>query len=342
VGRWRDLSVLVTGANGFVGSWVARALVDAGARVVALVRDPLPQGGLRLQDIQDRVTPIAGDLADLALLHRVLAEHEVSLCFHLAAQALVGVADRSPVSTWASNLMGTVNLLEACRLAGTGHVVLASSDKAYGASDKLPYREESPLLGSSPYEASKAGAEMAARSYAATYGLRVAVARCANVYGGGDLNFSRLVPDTMRAVVAGRNPVLRSDGTPRRDYLYASDASAAYLRLGALCLDELAECEMEAFNFGWGLPVSALELVELVIELCGRRELRPEIAGAGLPSREIPDQYLDSRKARMRLSWEPRVQLREGLVRSLDWYRRHLAGSTGEDQISAHHGVPAG
>jgi CDP-glucose 4,6-dehydratase len=218
------------------------------------------------------VTQVHGDLSDAALLHRAMAEHEVTFCFHLAAQALVGVADRSPVGTFATNAMGTVHLLDACRLTGVQQCVIASSDKAYGSSADLPYREDMPLLGEGPYEASKVCTEIIARSFAATYGMRMAVARCANVYGGGDMNFSRLVPDTIRSVLAGRNPVLRSDGSPRRDYLYASDA-----------------------------------------------------AGAGRPTREIDDQYLDSSRARARLAWEPVVDLRSGLSLAIDWYRRYLA-----------------
>jgi len=197
---WRDRAVFLTGGNGFVGSWTARALVDAGARVVALVRDRVPNGGLRLQGLLDRVSCVHGDLLDAPLLQRAVAEYEVTVCLHLGAQAMVGVAHRCPTGTFGANVMGTANLLEACRLAGVRHVVLASSDKVYGAADRLPYREDTPLLGSAPYEASKVCAELAATSYARTYGLSIAAARCANVYGGGDLNFSRLVPETMRAL----------------------------------------------------------------------------------------------------------------------------------------------
>jgi CDP-glucose 4,6-dehydratase len=323
-GVWLDRSVFITGANGFIGSWVAVALCDAGARVVALVRDAIPDGGLKLQGLEDRVTRVSGDLADLALLQRVLAEHEVTACFHLAAQAIVGVGDRSPVGTFATNVMGTVNLLEACRLTQVGAVVVASSDKAYGRAERLPYREDMPLLGLAPYEASKVCTEAVARSYAATFGLRVAVSRCANVYGGGDMNFSRLVPDTIRSVLEGRNPVLRSDGSPRRDYIYATDAAAAYLALGRHCLEGMEPESVETYNFGPGRPISALELVQTVIELSGRSDLRPDIQGAGKPSREIPDQYLDSTLARERLGWTPLVPIREGLASSLEWYRGYL------------------
>jgi CDP-glucose 4,6-dehydratase len=320
--RWRDRGVLLTGGNGFIGSWVARGLVKAGARTVVLVRDQVPRGGLELQGVADRVTRVSGDLADVGLLQRVLAEHEVSIVFHLAAQALVGVGDRSPVGTFATNATGTVHLLEACRLSGVEHVVLASSDKAYGAAPRLPYREDMPLLGASPYEASKACAEIVARSYAQTYGLKIGVTRCANVYGGGDTNFSRLVPDTVRAVLRGQRPVLRSDGSPRRDYIHAEDAVAAYLALGVHCLDAMAPGEVEAFNFGRGEPVRVLELVRLILAAAERADLEP-VVGDGARG-EIQDQWLDSTRARERLGWEARVSLPDGLVRTVEWYRGYL------------------
>jgi len=308
---WRDRAVFLTGGNGFVGSWTARALVDAGARVVALVRDRVPNGGLRLQGLLDRVSCVHGDLLDAPLLQRAVAEYEVTVCLHLGAQAMVGVAHRCPTGTFGANVMGTANLLEACRLAGVRHVVLASSDKVYGAADRLPYREDTPLLGSAPYEASKVCAELAATSYARTYGLSIAAARCANVYGGGDLNFSRLVPETMRAVLAGRG------------YLYAEDAARAYLSLGAHCLTRMRPGEMEVFNFGWGRGVSVLELVERIIRISGATTLVPEAGGAGA-GHEIQDQWLDSTRAREVLRWCPEIDLDRGLALTLDWYRGHL------------------
>jgi CDP-glucose 4,6-dehydratase len=274
--------------------------------------------------MDERVTTVFGDVCDVQLLQRVLAEYEVKLCLHLAAQALVGAADRSPLSTWSTNMMGTVTLLEACRQAGTNHVVVASSDKAYGESPSLPYREDAPLLGISPYEASKAGTELVARSFAATYGLTVGIARCANIYGGGDLNFSRLVPDTIRALLAGLNPILRSDGSPRRDYLYATDAADAYLRLGGHCLTTQAPGTVDAFNFGWGVPISAIELVEMLMEIAGRPDLKPTFADRSGSGREIQAQYLDSAKARAQLSWIPSVGLRDGLAITMEWYRSYL------------------
>jgi CDP-glucose 4,6-dehydratase len=340
--RWRDHAVFITGANGFVGSWLAAALVRSGARVVALVRDEVQPGGLELQGLDGVVTRVRGDLSDASLLHRAMAEHEVTFCFHLAAQALVGVADRSPVATFATNAMGTVHVLEACRLTGVEHCVIASSDKAYGTAAELPYREDMPLLGEGPYEASKVCTEIIARSFASAYGMRIGIARCANVYGGGDMNFSRLVPDTIRSIIAGRNPVLRSNGSPRRDYLYASDAAGSYLALAAHCLDGVAAGSLEAFNFGWGTPVSALDLVRMLIDASGEVGLEPVIDGAGRPTREIDDQYLDSSRARAVLAWRPEVDLGQGLRLALDWYRRHLAADRPGARTPAGAGVQGG
>src|SRR5262249_34165227 len=227
---WTRRPVFITGANGFVASWVARALVDAGAQVIALVRDQTAQGGRAMQGIADKVTQVAGDLGDPALLPRVINEYGVDACFPLAAQAIVGVSNRSPVSTFETNIRGTWNLLEACRNVSTvTRCVVASSDKAYGRQEHLPYRETDTLNGIYPYDASKVCTDILARSYYVSFGLPVAVTRCANVYGGGDLNFSRVVPDSVRSVLQDQQPVLRSDGTPTRDYIYAADAAYAYL-----------------------------------------------------------------------------------------------------------------
>ena len=319
---WDERSVLLTGANGFVGGWLAAALVNAGARVVAIVRNDLPHGGLRIHGVDERVESVRGDVLDQTLVERVLVDHEVSVVYHLAAQSLVGHANRMPASTFATNTMGTVAMLEACRLANVKHVVLASSDKAYGASPRLPYKENDPLLGGAPYETSKALAEGAARSYATTYGIRIATARCANIYGPGDLNFSRLIPDTIRAVLAGRSAKLRSDGTPRRDYLFASDAAQAYMTLGSYCLNTMKDGAYEPFNFGWGQPVSALEMVTLISELAGRPDLVPEVLGT--TTTEIQDQYLESQHARDELGWTPEIELRAGLKTAINWYRQRL------------------
>lgn len=319
---WHDRSVFITGANGFAGSWLAGALVERGARVVALIRDVVPQGGLRLMGIQDTVTQIHGDLGDLPLLERLLNEYQVHTCFHLAAQAIVGAANRSPLSTFESNIRGTWHLLEACRRTPTVRcVVVASSDKAYGRHDRLPYREDFPLLGIYPYDASKACADILARSYFQTYGLPVSVTRFANLYGGGDFNFSRLVPDTIQAILHNRNPVIRSDGTPVRDYLYVEDAVRGYLALAEQ--QESANVAGEAFNFGTGQPVSVLELVSKLIALSGRTHLAPDIQGQPTCG-EIDRQYLASDKAQQLLGWQPRYSLEEGLTQTLRWYEHYL------------------
>ncbi|TAK28397.1 MAG: NAD-dependent epimerase/dehydratase family protein [Chloroflexota bacterium] len=316
---WRDRSVLVTGANGFVGSWVARVLVERGARVVALVRDLPARGGLSLQGLLGRVDTVTGSLTDYSVVERALNEYGVEVCFHLAAQAIVGVANRSPLSTFESNIRGSWNLLEACRVTKTvSRVVVASSDKAYGEHSRLPYDEELELKAAYPYDVSKAATDMLARSYFRTYGLPVAVTRCANIYGGGDLNYSRIVPDTIRALIQGRAPVIRSDGTPVRDYMYVLDTAEAYL-----CLAEQLDREGvagEAFNFGTEKPVSVLELVNEIIAVSGRSGIQPQVIGRGKPAGEIDAQYLSSRKARERLGWKPRHNLRSGLRESYLWY----------------------
>jgi CDP-glucose 4,6-dehydratase len=325
VGDWQGRSAFITGANGFLGSWLARTLLQQGARVVALVRDEESPGGLELQGIATAVTRVRGDLGDLALLERVLNEYEVHTCFHLAAQTIVSAANRSPLGTFETNIRGTWQLLEACRRApAVRAAVVASSDKAYGQQEHLPYQEDMPLLGRHPYDASKACADILARTYFQTYGLPVAVTRCANLYGGGDLNFSRIVPGAARAVLHDRNPVIRSDGTPVRDYLYAADAVAGYLALA----EALAEGHLsgEAFNLGSGRPLSVLDLVNRLLAVSGRTHLVAEIRGQPT-SDEIDRQYLDSTKAERLLGWKPRYSLDQGLSETLSWYERFFSRS---------------
>ncbi len=320
---WRNRSVLVTGANGFVGSWVARALVERGARVVALVRDMPAHGGLALQGLVGKVDTVDGSLVEYGTVERAINEYDVEVCFHLAAQAIVRVANRSPLSTFESNIRGSWNLLEACRSCKsvTG-VVVASSDKAYGSHERLPYDEGYELRATYPYDVSKACTDMLARSYFRTYGLPVAVTRCANIYGGGDLNFSRIIPDSFRALVQGRAPVIRSDGTPLRDYMYAADAADAYLTLAEQLLKE--GVAGEAFNFGTETPISVLELVKAMVAISGRSGIEPEVVGRGKPAGEIDAQYLSSRKARERLGWTPRFDLATGLKESYSWYASYF------------------
>jgi CDP-glucose 4,6-dehydratase len=316
-------STFVTGAYGLLGSWLVKALLAQGARVTVLKRDDRALSALALEGIERRVDVVHGGCTDAALMARALSEYEVELVFHLAAQTLVQTANRSPVPTFDANVRGTWTVLEACRLQGVGRVVVAASDKAYGVHRQLPYREEFALRPRYPYDASKAAADLIARSYWHTFGLPVAVTRFANLYGGGDLNFSRLVPEAVSAVIQGRPPVIRSDGTPERDFLYVEDAVAAYLAIaGSLELDGERSARGEAFNAGSGQPRAVGEVAALVCRLA-QTDLRPDIRGEGTPSGEIDRQWVDSTKLRERTGWEPRVGLEEGLRRTLAWYREH-------------------
>jgi CDP-glucose 4,6-dehydratase len=323
---WRDKSILVTGAQGFIGSWLVSRLLDEGARVVVLRRDIPAESRFGIEGLEDRCDIVLGDLVDYESLVRALNEYEVKAVFHLGAQTIVGTANRSPLSTYETNIRGTYLLLEACRAVGVvgdgiERVVVASSDKAYGSHDELPYSEDFALQPRYPYDVSKAATDMIARSYAVTYGLPVAVTRLANVYGGGDFNFSRIVPDTARALVRGDRPVIRSDGTPERDYIYAPDAVDAYLAI-ARSLDD-PEMHGRAWNAGAGRPYSVKEIVSRLIAVSGR-DAEPDIQGEGTPHGEIDRQFLDSSRIRDELGWEPRWKLDDGLRETWTWYEQHL------------------
>jgi CDP-glucose 4,6-dehydratase len=318
----------VTGAQGFIGSWVAERLLDEGARVVVPRRDFDPEARFRTDGIEERCTVVLADIQDYESLVRVLNEHDVDAVFHLAAQTIVGTANRSPLSTFEANIRGTYVLLEACRAVGgvgdpVERIVVASSDKAYGSHAELPYHEDFALQPTYPYDVSKAATDMIARSFAATYGLPVAVTRLANVYGGGDLNWSRIVPDTCRALIEGRAPVIRSDGSPERDYLYVEDAVDAYLAIAASLDDE--SLRGRAWNAGWGSPLSVREIVDRLIA-ASNRDVAPDVQGTGTPHGEIDRQYLDSTAIRDELGWAPRVSLEDGLARAFGWYATRLAG----------------
>ena len=313
-------TAFVTGAYGLLGAWLTRALVDRGDRVVVLQRDRAPRSALLLDGGEDGLDVVHGDLNEPGLVARALGEYEVDTVFHLAAQTIVGTANRSPLATFESNVRGTWTLLEACRLHGARRVVVAASDKAYGASATLPYREEMPLDPRYPYDVSKAATDMIARSYWHTFGLPVAVTRFANLYGGGDLNRSRLIPEAIGAALAGRAPVIRSDGSPERDFLYVEDAVDAYLRL-ADALDR-ADARGQAFNGGGGRPHAVRDVVARICALAGT-DVEPDVRGAGTPDGEIDRQYVDATKLRSLTGWEPRVDLDEGLHRTIEWYRGH-------------------
>jgi CDP-glucose 4,6-dehydratase len=321
-GTWKGRRVLVTGAGGFVGSWLASALADRGARVVCLqLRER--HSNIEVLGLKDRVEVVYGDLVDLELMRGLVRDQEIDSCFHLAAQALVGVANASPLSTFESNVRGTWNLLEACREAGTlQRIVVASSDKAYGDQDTLPYTEDMPLVGRWPYDASKACADLISRSYAHAYGMPVTVTRMANTYGGGDFNFSRIVPGTIRSALLGENPIVRSDGTPVRDYLHVDDAVAAYLTLAEHVPED--GVRGHAFNFGTNAPVPVLELVERILRHAGDESLRPDVLLKEKIHGEIDRQFLDSTRAHHVLGWRARVSLDDGLAQTIDWYRAHL------------------
>lgn len=316
---WTHRNVFVTGASGLLGSALVERLVREGANVIALVRDWVPDSRFVHEGFAERVTVARGELEDHAALLRILNEYEVDSVFHLGAQTIVGTAARSALSTFEANVRGTWNLLEACReLRGlVERVIVASSDKAYGSHDTLPYREDMPLQGRFPYDVSKSCADLIAQSYFHSYGLPVAVTRCGNLYGPGDLNFSRLVPGTIRSALRGESPVIRSDGQYVREYFYVRDAVGAYMQL-AEALPGPA-CAGEAFNFGTDEPVSVLALVTRILSLMGAGHLAPTILNEA--SREIRSQYLDCSKARRVLGWQPSYSLDDALLETIAWYR---------------------
>src|SRR5262245_2872123 len=319
---WTNRRAFVTGATGFVGAHVARFLAENGAQVVCLQRDEARINSLDLFDLRNKVNVVHGSVEDLALVQRALNEYEVEAVFHLAAQALVGAANRSPLSTFETNIRGTYMLLEACRLTPTvKRVVVASSDKAYGSHVELPYSEDHSLNGIFPYDASKVCTDVLARSYAKNYGMAVAVTRFANIYGLGDLNMSRVIPGTIASVLRGEAPVIRSDGTPVRDFVYADDAARGYL-LMAEKIDGIAG---EAANFGSGSPVRILDLVNQIIHLAGEDgRLSAKVMLKSKIEHEIDAQFLASERAHTRLGWNAEIDLQEGLERSIAWYREHL------------------
>jgi CDP-glucose 4,6-dehydratase len=322
---WLDRPTFVTGATGLLGGWLVRRLVDAGADVVCLVRDWVPRSELLRGNVAGRVRIVRGDVREQALLERTLGEYEIDTVFHLAAQTIVGVANRNPVSTFESNIRGTWSLLEACRRSPiVGAIVVASSDKAYGSHDVLPYEEDAPLRGEHPYDVSKSCSDLIARSYAVTYGSPVAITRCGNFYGGGDLNWNRLVPGTVRSVLRGERPVIRSDGTLVRDYFYVEDGVAAYMTLAEQLRARQAALRGESFNFSNELQLTVRELTRRILDRMGSR-LDPEVRGEA--TNEILHQYLSAAKARRVLGWAPSFTLDDGLDRTIRWYRDWFASA---------------
>jgi CDP-glucose 4,6-dehydratase len=326
---WLDRRVFVTGATGLLGSWLVRSLVERGALVVCLVRDWVPESELLRTGTAARTTVVRGEVQDQALVERTLAEYEIETVFHLAAQTIVGVANGNPISTFDTNIRGTWSVLEACRRSATVHqIVVASSDKAYGASERLPYAEDAPLRGTHPYDVSKSCADLLAQAYATTYALPVVVTRCGNLFGGGDLNWNRLVPGTIRAAIRGERPVIRSNGKSVRDYFYVEDAVLAYLRT-AEQLVERPDLAGQAFNFSAGQPLTVLGMAQRTLAACGRPDLDPDVRATA--THEIPDQSLDSSKAKRLLGWSSTFGLDEGLARTVAWYRELLGSSSGRE-----------
>lgn len=318
---WQDRPTLVTGATGLVGGWTVRRLLDLGADVVCLVRDHVPQSELARTGMLGRVKTVTGDVRDQTLCERVLGEYEVSVVLHLAAQTIVGIANRNPVSTFESNIGGTWSLLEAARRSPkVKSIAIASSDKAYGTA-KLPTAEDAPLAADHPYDVSKSCADLIAHSYAVSFDLPVAITRCGNFFGGGDLNWNRIVPGTIRSVLRGEQPVVRSDGKFVRDYVYVEDAALAYTTL-ARALAENPKLKGEAFNFSYGKPSAVLEVVDAILRGM-KSDLKPVVMNEA--SNEIREQYLDSRKAAKVLGWKPEFDFERGLARTIEWYRAFLA-----------------
>jgi CDP-glucose 4,6-dehydratase len=319
---WRDRPTLITGATGLVGAWLVKRLLEAQADVVCLVRDWVPQSELVRSGDIERVRVVRGDIRDQALLERVLGEYEIDTVIHLAAQTIVGIANRNPISTFETNIQGTWCLLEACRRSPkVKQIVVASSDKAYGDQEKLPYDETTPLQGQHPYDVSKSCADLIAHTYAKTYELPVVITRCGNFYGGGDLNWNRIVPGTIRSLLRGERPVIRSDGSYIRDYFYVEDGAAAYMLL-AEQLAKRPELRGEAFNFSNEIQVTVLDLVHKIRHIIGS-SLEPIILNEA--SNEIKHQYLSAEKARRMLGWQPLFTLDEGLTRTIRWYRAFLS-----------------
>lgn len=319
---WRDRRVLITGCTGVLGSWLTARLVELGADVVGLIRDWVPQSHLVRSGTMGRIKVVHGSVTDEEVVNRTFAEYEIQTCFHLAALTVVGVANRAPVPTFETNVRGTWLLLEAARQWGKlEQFVLASSDKAYGSHDVLPYTESAPLQGRHPYDVSKSCADLIAQTYAHTYQMPVAVTRCANMYGGGDLNWNRIVPGTIRSVLLNERPIVRSDGTMKRDYVYVKDIASAYLTLAEAMKD--GAHTSGTFNFGVDSPRTVLEMVEAIIRLSDHPDLEPVILNN--VQNEIQNQYLSSEKAHKLLGWKPQYTLEEGLGETMAWYKEVIS-----------------
>lgn len=318
---WKNKNVFVTGCTGLLGSWLTKDLVEKGANLTGLVRDWVPRSSLFGFGLEKKITIVRGTLEDYQLLERAINEHEADTVFHIAAQAIVGTANRNPLSTFETNIRGTWNILEACRRnRKVKRIVVASSDKAYGEHGKLPYTENYPLQGEHPYDVSKSCTDLISHTYYKTYNLPVCITRCGNIYGGGDLNFNRIVPGTILSALKGESPVIRSDGLFVRDYIYVEDIVSAYLFLAEKM--DTADMHGEAFNFSNEQPVNVKDLVNRILSLMNRQELAPIVLNEA--SNEIVNQYLSSEKARSLLGWAPRYTLDQGLQGTINWYTSYM------------------
>jgi CDP-glucose 4,6-dehydratase len=315
---WRGKNVFITGCTGFLGAWLTKALIDRGANVTGLVRDSVPRANFIRLGLDKQITSVRGEIEDYFLLERALNEYEIDTVFHLAAQTIVTIANRNPLATLETNIKGTWNILEACRRSpAVKRIVVASSDKAYGAHEVLPYQEDAALKGAHPYDVSKSSADLLAIAYHNTYKTPVCVTRCGNFYGGGDLNFNRIVPGTIRSAIFNERPIIRSDGTMIRDYIYIQDAVEAYLMLAETM--EGQSVYGEAFNFSNELQLSVLDITKKILEVMGRKDLEPKILNEA--SGEIKHQYLSAVKARKVLGWQPQYSLETGLKETVNWYK---------------------
>jgi CDP-glucose 4,6-dehydratase len=319
---WKDRNVFITGCTGLLGSWLSMAMVERGANVVGLVRDLVPKSNLNWSGFNDKISIVRGEVEDYFLLERTINEYEIDTVFHLAAQTIVTIANRNPISTFDSNIMGTWNIMEACRRSPlVKRVVVASSDKAYGDQEKLPYDENTPLKGRHPYDVSKSCADLICRAYFDTYGLPVCVTRCGNFYGGGDLNLNRIVPGTIRSLLYKERPIIRSDGKYLRDYFYIKDGVGSYMHLAEKMEDK--KIHGEAFNFSTERPMTVLEIVNKIREIMNN-DLEPLILDQ--TTNEIRDQYLSAEKAKTLLNWHPLYTLEEGLKETVEWYKMFFKG----------------
>jgi CDP-glucose 4,6-dehydratase len=321
---WLNKNVLVTGCTGLLGPWLAEELLEQGANVIALIRDHVPYSRINREELSDRITTVSGSLEDQYVVERALNEYEIDTVFHLGAQTIVPIANNNPLSTFESNIKGTWVLLEACRRnKQVRKIIIASSDKAYGDQEHLPYTEDMPLRGRNPYDVSKSCADLLAQMYFHSYGLPVCVTRCGNLFGGGDLNFNRIVPGTIRSVLFGEQPVVRSDGSYVRDYFYVRDAAQAYILLAEKMDDPTLWGH--AFNFGNDEPITVLEIVREILCFMGKTAMKPVVLNQA--KSEILKQYLSSEKARSVLGWKPSFTLQEGLKETVDWYKRFFSSN---------------